>query len=70
MNLQKYKLSMAADWQKAYVKLAENADSEIQKVLGETEDGINILDSFYKISNQTVCCCMMSMRTVCRRHFL
>ena len=48
MNLQKYKLSMAADWQKAYVKLAENADSEIQKVLGETEDGINILDSFYK----------------------
>ena len=31
MNLQKYKLSMAADWQKAYVKLAENADSEIQK---------------------------------------
>lgn len=48
MNLQKYKLSMAADWQKAYVKLAENADSEIQKALGETEDGINILDSFYK----------------------
>ena len=48
MNLQKFKLSMAKDWQKAYVKLAENADSEIQKALGDTEDGINILDSVYK----------------------
>lgn len=48
MKLQKYKLSMAENWQKAYVKLAENADSEIQKALGDTEDGINILDSFYK----------------------
>lgn len=48
MNIQKYKLQMASDWQKAYVKLAENADDEIQKALGDTEDGINILDNQYK----------------------
>lgn len=47
MDIQKYKLRMAADWQKAYVKLAQSADSEIQKALSETEDGINILDTIY-----------------------
>lgn len=48
MNIQKYKLRMASDWQKAYVSLAGNADKEIQKALKETEDGINILDTQYK----------------------
>ena len=48
MNLQKFKLQMAEDWQKAYVKLAENADTEIQKALAETEDGVQILDNQYK----------------------
>ena len=48
MNLQKFKLQMAKDWQKAYVKLAENADTEIQKALAETEDGVQILDNQYK----------------------
>lgn len=48
MNIQKYKLKMASDWQKAYVNLAENADAEIQKALKDTEDGINVLETQYK----------------------
>lgn len=48
MDIQKYKLAMAEEWQKAYVKFAGDADNQIQKVLADTEDGINILDSVYK----------------------
>lgn len=47
MDIEKYKLSLASDWQKAYVKLAADADTILRKALADTEDGINILDTVY-----------------------
>ncbi len=48
MDVEKYKLSLASDWQKAYVRLADDADTNLRKALADTEDGINILDSTYE----------------------
>lgn len=47
LDIEKYKMALASDWQKAYASFVEDADKNLRDALGETEDGMNILDTMY-----------------------
>ena len=51
IDVNRYKLSIATEWQKAYVSFAKNAVDTLKSDLAEREDGLSILDDTLKTLN-------------------